>query len=69
MKVTVLSDKVTEVKHKVTNQPWLDAMVDCLRMDQKHPFHFKSTMKGKRVPEGEDWDSLVIGSQAFLKNP
>ncbi|XP_060074414.1 uncharacterized protein LOC132554131, partial [Ylistrum balloti] len=49
MKVTVLSDKVTEVKHKVTNQPWLEAMVDCLRLEQKLPFKFKSTKKAKRI--------------------
>ncbi|XP_021360647.1 uncharacterized protein LOC110455055 [Mizuhopecten yessoensis] len=49
MKCTVLSDKVTEIKHKVTNQPWLEAMVDCLRIEQKHPFKFKSIKKAKRL--------------------
>ncbi|XP_033749498.1 LOW QUALITY PROTEIN: uncharacterized protein LOC117334139 [Pecten maximus] len=49
MKATILSDKVTEVKHKVTNQPWLEAMLDCLRMEQKYPFKFRSMKKAKRI--------------------
>ncbi|XP_069137454.1 uncharacterized protein [Argopecten irradians] len=48
-KATVLSDKVTEVKHKVTNQPWLEAMTECLRMEVKFPFKFRSMPKAKRL--------------------
>ncbi|XP_033749950.1 uncharacterized protein LOC117334433 [Pecten maximus] len=48
LKVLVLSEESGEVKLKAANQPWLDAMLDCLRVEQKPPFEFKENKKSKR---------------------
>ncbi|XP_060066669.1 uncharacterized protein LOC132546957 [Ylistrum balloti] len=50
MKVTVLSEEVSEVKHMVANQPWLDAMLDYMRngATKHNPFEFKNNRKAKR---------------------
>ncbi|XP_069138297.1 uncharacterized protein [Argopecten irradians] len=48
LKVMVLSEESGEVKLKAANQPWLDAMVECLRVKQQLPFEFKENKKSKR---------------------
>ncbi|XP_060080095.1 uncharacterized protein LOC132559485 [Ylistrum balloti] len=58
LKVMVLSEESAENKHKVANQPWLDAMLDCLKVQQNAPFEFKENKKSKRLqkikPEVKD---------------
>ncbi|XP_069137453.1 uncharacterized protein [Argopecten irradians] len=54
MKVTVLSEEAGEVKHIITNQPWLDTMTEYIknmRSTKYRPYVFKSNSKTKRYIE------------------
>ncbi|XP_021359968.1 uncharacterized protein LOC110454660 isoform X1 [Mizuhopecten yessoensis] len=49
LKVTVLSENVTEVQQKSTNQVWVEAMMEALRLSQNLPFTFKPTALQSRT--------------------
>ncbi|XP_033735272.1 uncharacterized protein LOC117323877 [Pecten maximus] len=68
LKVTVLSENVTEAKQKSTNQVWVEAMVEALRVQLNMPFTFRSTVLQRRTYDttGEDVAEVERHTQMTL---
>ncbi|XP_060062845.1 uncharacterized protein LOC132543370 [Ylistrum balloti] len=60
LKVSVLSDSVTEVKQMSTNQVWVEAMMEALRLPQNLKITFKPTALQKRTFHGNAGDVAEV---------